>query len=180
LDTPDTRSLWAHEFELEVNIHLGSSLLVEWTARNPGSTLYTYTGALHPYIRVADSSQVILYGLEGTDYLDYNDHLRHKHQPGPVTFTQPIDNIYINTSSDLQILDPEFKREITIRKIGSHTTVVWNPGSEDAGMPDVGAGEHIHFICVEAANAEEDVIQVGPAVEARLGMEFIVKGMRDS
>jgi glucose-6-phosphate 1-epimerase len=178
-DTPETRSLWPHKFELEVNVHLGSSLQVEWIARNPGNTAYTYTGALHPYILTGDSRQVFVNGLAGTDYLDYNDHLQRKHQIGPVTFQQPIDNIYLNTSSNLQINDPVLKREINLQKTGSQTTVVWNPGIGDADMNDVGKGEHLRFICVEAANATDDVIQVDPGGERRLSLEFNVKSWRD-
>lgn len=171
-DTPATRALWPHAFRLEVTITLSRSLKVEWAAANPGSQPCQYTGALHPYFAVSDVRSLTLRGLEDTDYLDKYDGFRRKTQTGPVRFLTPVDNVYLDTTRSMAIEDPGFRRTIHLRKLGSRTSVVWNPGHDDASMPDVGAGQHPYFVCVEAANAADDVITVAPGNQGRLGMEI--------
>jgi glucose-6-phosphate 1-epimerase len=169
-DSPETRAVWPHEFELEMVISVGKQLRVEWLARNPGSQPYTYTGAFHPYFAIRDIADITIHGLEQTDYLDKPDAFRRKTQPGALKFAGEVDRIFLNTTSEILIADPGLGRTIHIAKEHSRTTVVWNPGDKDARMEDVGAGQHRHFVCVEAANAAEDVVTVAPGGEARLGM----------
>lgn len=171
-DSPATLPLWPYAFKLDVTITVSSFLSVEWTAHNPGDRPYHYTGALHPYFFVSNVRDLTLHGLEGTDYLDKYDQNRRKHQDGPVSFHASIDNVYVSTTSDMAIEDPGFRRTIHLRKHGSRTSVVWNPGLDDAAMPDVGAGQHPFFVCVEAANAANDVVTVMPGEQGKLGMEI--------
>ncbi len=177
-DTPQTRELWPHGFQLELEVSLQHSLRVEWTARNPGSEPYIYTGALHPYFAVSNVHDLTLRGLEDTQYLDKYGDDQLKLQTGAVTFPGGIDNVYLDTTADLEIEDPGFERTIHVRKTGSRTTVVWNPDDDDASMPDVGAGQHPYFVCAEAANAAADIITVEPGSEACLGMEIEVEAWR--
>lgn len=171
-DTPETRAVWPHAFGLELAVTVGPRLRLEWTARNPGSQPFTYTGAFHPYLVVSDVYQVMLRGLEGVDYLDKNDAFARKTQAGPLRFAGPVDNVYLNTTADLAIEDPGLGRTIRIAKSGSHTTVVWNPYHNDARIPDMEPGSHRQFFCAEAANAAEDVITVAPGGQASLVMEL--------
>jgi glucose-6-phosphate 1-epimerase len=171
-DTPATRALWPHAFQIEVTITAGRCLRVAWAARNPGDSHYQYTGALHPYFSVSNVHDLTLRGLEGTEYLDKYDANRRKTQVGPVRFPTWIDNVYLNTTGDLEVEDPGFRRTIHIRKLGSRTSVVWNPAGDDASFPDVGAGQHPYFVCVESANAGNEIITVAPGSEERLGMEI--------
>lgn len=176
--TAETLRAWPFEFELLVTITLGQSLSVVCTARNPGSRPYQYTGALHPYFRVSRIERVTLRGLEGAQYLDYNDDLRQKQQTGALTFPARVDNIYTNNTADLVIEDAGYDRAIHIHKTGSRTTVVWNPAQEDAGSPDVGAGQHVFFLCVESANAGGETVTVAPGAQASLGMDISISPLR--
>jgi glucose-6-phosphate 1-epimerase len=169
-DSDETRVLWPHPFELELKAVIGSQLSLLITSRNAGSKPYRYTAALHPYFAVSAAKDVTVRGLEGTDYLDKTEDFQRKHQPDSIRFTGWTDRIYLNTASDLAIEDPGLGREIQIQKIGSRTTVVWNPDRMAAEMPDVGAGQERYFVCVESANAREDVVEVEPGGEASLGM----------
>lgn len=59
--------------------------------------------------------------------------------------------------------DPNLKRNIEIEKTGSQVTVVWNPGSETAKkIADIVAEEYKSFVCIEAANTYQDIIQPKP------------------
>lgn len=174
-DTPATRRLWPHAFQFNVSITLGQTLRITWTARNPGSQPYTYTGALHPYFAVSNVHDLTLHGLDGADFLDKNAGFQRKTQAGVVRFPGEVDNVYLDTTTDMAIEDPGYRRTIYLRKTGSRTSVVWNPGDGDAKMPDVGPRQHRNFVCVEAANAAEDVVTVAPGAEAQLGMDINVR-----
>lgn len=171
-DTPESLQIWPYAFELELAVTIGPRLRVEWIARNPGSTPYQYTGALHPYFAVSDIGAVTIRGLEGTTYLDKTDGMQSKTQAGPQRFTGTVDSIFLDTCADLHIEDSGLQRVLRIAKSGSRTTIVWNPAEKDALMPDVGAGQHHLFVCAEAANAVNDVVSVPPGGEGRLAMEI--------
>ena len=177
-DTPETRAVWPHAFELELSITVGVRLRLAWTARNPGSQPYTYTGAFHPYFAVSDVRGVALSGLDGVDYLDKMDAFTRKTQVGPLRFTGPVDNVYLDTTTGLTVHDPGLGRAIRIEKSGSRTTVVWNPYTFDERIPDMGPGCHRQFFCAEAANAAEDVVTVAPGGEAHLAMEIWTEPLR--
>lgn len=174
-DTPATLAVWPHAFEFAVTITVGPSLHIEWAARNVGQQPFQYTGALHPYFAVENVRDVTVSGLENTDYLDKYDDNRPKTQRGPVRFHTGVDNLYLNTRRDMAIDDPGYRRTIHLRKKGSRTSVVWNPAEDDATLPDVGAGKHPYFVCVEAANAADEVISVQPQQEIQLGLEIECK-----
>jgi D-hexose-6-phosphate mutarotase len=159
-DSPETLSLWPHAFELEFRVVFGEALRVELHVRNPGSQPFHYTGALHHYFYVSDVRQVSVLGLEGCEYLDKVENYARKHQDGSVRFEGQTDRIYLDTVGDCVIVDPGLNRKIRIAKEGSHTTVVWNPGEMASRMPDVGAGGQVNFVCVETANAAQDMIMV--------------------
>lgn len=171
-DTPETLALWPHPFELELAVRVGPRLRMEWTARNPGSAPYRYTGALHPYFSVSDLTAVTVRGLEGTAYLDKNDGFRPKTLAGPLRFEGMVDYVFLDTCAEMVIEDSGLGRAIHVAKEGSRTSVVWNPAGADAKMPDVGAGQHRYFLCVEAVNAVNDVVDVPPGGEGRLAVEI--------
>lgn len=169
-DTPATREIWPHVFELEAIITVGRKLRIEWVARSLKGSGFSYTGALHPYFYVSDIRAITIRGLEQTDYLDKTEQYQRKTQAGPLQIVEEFDGIFLDTTAEITIQDPGFGRTIHCRKEGSRTTVVWNPDQKDRLMPDVGEGQHRNFVCVEPANAAEDVIAVGPGEEGRLAM----------
>ena len=171
-DTPETRSVWPHAFELEVTVRVGAHLWVAWSARSRGDQPFTYTGAMHPYYPVSDIRAITIRGLEGVDYLDKPDGYKRKTQEGALKFSTLTDRIYLDTVSEVVIEDPGWERRLRIAKKGSSTTVVWNPDTGDADMADVGAGQHRFFVCVEPANAVDDQVIVGPEGEGLLEMEI--------
>ena len=71
--------------------------------------------------------------------------------------------------------DPGFKRAIDISTSGSRTAVVWNAGDAGAAkMEDIGSAWH-NSVCVEAANAGPDVIELAPGGRHSLKQVFEVK-----
>lgn len=167
-ETPQTLAWWSHHFHLELVLTFGEELMVDLVTRNTGTQAFTYHAAQHHYFRVADVRQVVVRGLEGTDYLDKVENFSRKQQAGVVTISAQTDRIYLDTLAECVIEDPGMGRSIHIQKEGSRTTVVWNPQERAAQMPDVGAGNETGFICVETANAADDAVEVLPGAEAHL------------
>ena len=73
------------------------------------------------------------------------------------------------STGEIRVVDPVFGRILVIRKSGSRSTIVWNPGAERAAEPkaaDIGP-EHWHeFVCVEGGNVAADALLLAPASPA--------------
>jgi len=164
LDTSETtQALWPQAFELILSIRMGATLSIELIAKNTGKDSMTLGAALHTYFNISDVSKTHITGLDNTQYIDKFDHSQEKTQAGNVVITAPTDRVYLNTRHACTIVDAGLKRQIQITKAGSQTTVVWNPWAENAAkMGDFGDDEYPTMVCVEAANALDDVIQVAP------------------
>lgn len=168
-DTIATRALWPHPFHLELVVTVGSTLQVELLIRNAGDSPFTCTGALHSYFSISDIANITITGLEGGTYLDKVAGNQRREQTGPITITGETDRVYLDTSADCLIVDSGWQRQIRVAKRGSQTTVVWNPWIEKAQrMVDFGAEEYRQMVCVETANAADDVISVPAGGEHRL------------
>jgi glucose-6-phosphate 1-epimerase len=68
-DTPYSRAMWDHAFELEYQVTLGArNLELSLTARNTGKAAFAFTTALHSYIGVQNvrEANVMLLVRRGT------------------------------------------------------------------------------------------------------------------
>jgi D-hexose-6-phosphate mutarotase len=74
--------------------------------------------------------------------------------------------VYLDTEADCLIVDRGLKRQIRIATRGCRSTVVWNPWIEKAEkMGDFGAEGYRGMVCVESANAVDNVVTVLPGAE---------------
>lgn len=161
LDTSEL-DIWPHTTRLTLTILVGAKLELKLTTHNLGKEPVTIGGALHTYFCVGDIEQISLTGLENTRYLNTVDHTEHQ-QSGPIQFLAETDNVYKETRAEVVIHDPVLQREISVAKSGSTSTVVWNPWIEkSASMADLPNDAYKSFVCIEAANAHEDIYEVGP------------------
>jgi len=168
-DDETTQALCPYPFELDIIITVGTELEVELVARNTGNETFTCGGALHSYFTVSDVRAIAIHGLDGCSYIDQLDPAQLKVQHGPITFNAETDNVYLDTTATCRIEDPGLSRHIEIAKSGSHSTVVWNPWIAKAQrMPDFGDQEYLGMVCVETANAKDDVVTLPPAGEHAL------------
>jgi glucose-6-phosphate 1-epimerase len=158
-----TRKWWPHDFQLQHRITVGAELKMELVMRNTGTTPATFEEALHTYHRVGDAMAIRIGGLDEALYLDNTDANREKTQHGDIAFTKQTDNAYLNTTHDLEIIDPELKRRIINRKENTLTTVVWNPWQEGAAsMSDLGKDEWQVMACAEASNIRDFAVTLQP------------------
>lgn len=173
--TPEDAVLWPYQAELTLRLIAGATLKLELTTRNTGSKAFQLTEALHSYFYVSDIAQVEVCGFEGLDYLDKLDAYTRKRQTGPIIVNGEIDRIYLGHSDKAVIRDMGLGRAIVISKSGSTSSVVWNPWEERAKtFGDIPEDGYRHMLCVETANAGDDVIRLEPGSEHTLMAEFQV------
>ncbi len=159
----DTRKWWPHDFRLSCRATCGAELKIELIVTNVGTTPFVFEEALHAYFAVADAESSYVRGLDATRYIDKTDQFTEKMQNGDVRFSAETDRVYLATEGDLELFDPAGKRNIRVHKEDSHTTVVWNPWSEQSiALKDLGAGEWKHFVCIETTNVGPFAVQLAP------------------
>ncbi|MDR0181487.1 D-hexose-6-phosphate mutarotase [Lysobacter arvi] len=157
-DDEHTRSLWPFRFGARLHVALAADALqVGLEVLNRDEAPFAFTAALHTYLRVAKLSEVELDGLESTPYEDSaRNGTPAPAANAPVRFEGELDRIYAAAPRALRLRDGA--STLNIESEGFRDTVVWNPGATlAASMGDLGAGEHLRFVCVEAATVMEPV-----------------------
>lgn len=153
------QQMWPTATVAEYCVTIGKILTMELKTFNQSDQSITIGQALHTYFNIEDISNTSIYGLEGKTYLDKTDEFKSKTQAGPIVIDAEVDRVYLGTSDDI-IIDNN-KRKISIKKKGSHSTVVWNPWKEVAAkMGDLGDEGYRKMLCVESANAVDDVVTI--------------------
>ena len=167
-------TMWPQPTVVEYCLTIGRSLILELTTTNHSDQAMTLGQALHTYFAVDDIVQTTVEGLDGKAFLDKPQNFARKTQTGPVTFSAEVDRIYLDTPNNVVINDS--KRKITISKQGSRSTVVWNPWKAVAEkMGDLGRDGYQKMLCVESANAAEDVVSIQPGNSHTLHVEYEIE-----
>ncbi len=154
-----TKALWPHAFVLDytVTVH-GRTLSLALGVSNTGNESFSFTGALHTYLRVGDIRATQVRGLQGVHYRDKflgtDDAVEHA---AALAIDRPLDRVYYSAPSNLTVVEPG--RSTAIRAEGFADTVVWNPGAERAdAFADLEPGGWERMLCVEAAAARLPVL----------------------
>ncbi len=172
-----TRSEGFDQFRAALEFRLGRELHIRMTVANEGNEPLIFEQALHTYLYVGDVEQIKLSGLGGTEYLDKTDGLKRKTQDeDPLVIRGEVDRPYLNTTATVTVDDPTLARKIVVSKAGSRTTVVWNPAvALTATLQDLTPDAWVRFVCVETANASENLISLGSraahTMEAHIAVE---------
>ncbi len=175
-DTAETQTIWPQSFELAIEISVGNTLSMALVTRNLGDQAFSITQALHTYFKVGDISQVRILGLENTQYLDKVDSGVQKTQQGAVAIAQEVDRVYTDVQGELAIEDAALGRRIRITSSGSKTAIVWNPWAKICSeMADLDNDDYKSLVCVETANAANEVVDVAPHSEYRLVANYTVE-----
>ncbi|PZD74240.1 Putative glucose-6-phosphate 1-epimerase [Acaryochloris thomasi RCC1774] len=163
VNTPETTEIWPQTFELSITYTVGETLSIELKTQNTGSQEFSISQALHTYFKIGDINRVQVLGLNGSDYIDKVDGGQQKTQQGVVEFSEECDRIYTEPPAKLIIDDAALDRRINITSEGSKTAVVWNPWVENsASMGDLEDTDYQRLLCVETANAAQDIVNVLP------------------
>ena len=159
-DSEESRLLWQHRFLALLSVELDArSLTVRLEVHNTDSRPFSFTCALHSYLRVADVRSAALHGLQGVPFRSAPEGVDGLPDPEPeLTFPGPMDRIYLGAPAEIRVADRAGGREIRVRSSGFRDAVVWNPWEERAAMlQDMEAQEYREMVCVEAAQVGSPV-----------------------
>lgn len=174
--TEASEAMWAYKVDLQVDMTIGASLRIDMTTRNNDEVDLAIGEALHTYFEIGDIADIRITGLDGAAYLDKVEDFARKTQSGPITFSAETDRVYVNTDSTCVIEDLRLARNIRISKQGSRSTVVWSPWTEKADkMGDFGPDGWREMVCVESANAKDNIVCVRPGETHTLSVEYAVE-----
>jgi D-hexose-6-phosphate mutarotase len=159
----ETRAHWNAEFAASLTLSLGTALAMTFAVDNTDADDIAYEIALHTYLTVGDVEQIRIHGLERARFIDKVDGMREKVAGAePLALAGETDRVFLDTTAACTVDDPVLQRRIRVRKSGSRTTVVWNPGREKGlAVPDIGEAWRT-FVCVETANCGPHAVRLAP------------------
>ena len=158
-DDDASRQHWPHAFATQLDVRLESGRLeILFKVANTGRTPFSFTAALHTYLRVEDVRRIHLLGLDNVDYQDATDHCSVKTQEEQkLPIPGEVDRVYMQTPGPVRIVEQD-RTLLTISQRGFFDTVIWNPGPDRARMlADFPDNDWLHMLCVEAACASAAV-----------------------
>ncbi|MEM6613973.1 MAG: D-hexose-6-phosphate mutarotase [Cyanobacteria bacterium P01_C01_bin.72] len=174
--TEETKAIWDYSFNFSIAITVGQVLTIDLITQNTDSKPFQITQAIHTYFKIGDINQVSVLGLADKTYIDKVDGGQKKTQSGDVTFSSECDRIYLDVLSPLTVDDQALNRKIVVSAINSKTAIVWNPGADvTAKMADLSDRDYENFVCVETANAANEVIEVAAGEQYQMTAEYAVQ-----
>ncbi|HEY4356545.1 MAG TPA: D-hexose-6-phosphate mutarotase [Acidobacteriaceae bacterium] len=172
-----SRQLGYDNFRLAYELIFGRTLSLRLSVVNQGETPMHLEEALHTYLAVGGVEHVRIGGLGDTEFLDKTDHFARRWQTDDwLMLHGETDRPYLNTTATVTVDDPIFRRRLVVEKRNSHTTVIWNPWTEQtAKLVDMDPEGWRGMVCVETANAAQNALTLHPGeahtMEARLAVE---------
>jgi D-hexose-6-phosphate mutarotase len=148
---------WPHAFSFRLEVIVGSKLQLSLRAENRGETAAPLAFAFHTYFAVPNVAEAHVAGLEGTTYIDKMDNMARKVQQGEVVISDVTDRIYLDVPATQTLLTAAGK--VTIQA-DSKDAVVWNCWSNDQKIADIGAGNHVGYICVERCDVADHAVSL--------------------
>lgn len=176
LETSDdaaTRALWPHAFRAELTLMIEADRIdLELCIVNTGGEPFSFTGALHSYLRLIQVEDAALEGLYGYEYRDAaHGNVIVRDSGTEVVVDGPIDRVYHDVRRP-QLLKAG-NHSLGIQAQGFPDVVVWNPWVEGcAALADMPADGWRKMLCVEAAVARQPVSL--PAGEEWYGRQTLV------
>jgi len=175
----ESRALGYDNFRVAYELVFGHELTMRLSVANQDEKPLHFEEALHTYLHVGEAERVRISGLQGAEYLDKMDDFKRKRQVEDVlTLTGATDRPYLNTEATVTVDDPTLKRRVVVSKVGSKTTVIWNPWSTlAAGLADFGDEEWRQMTCVETANVADNTLTLrkneAHTMESKISVEAL-------
>jgi glucose-6-phosphate 1-epimerase len=158
-DSAESLQLWPYPFLVELGVTVsGRELQLSLKVVNPGTAQLAFTGALHTYLRVSDTAEVAVRGLQSARYRDKVLGQDKVVEAAPeLRIDRPLDRVYHAAPEQIEVREPG--GQVLVHAEGFPDTVVWNPGAEgNDRLPDLEAEGWRRFVCVEAAVARAPAI----------------------
>jgi glucose-6-phosphate 1-epimerase len=151
-DSPETHAIWSAAFRASLTVRVGGArLVVTLGVENVGAAPFSFTGALHTYVRVRDVAQAEVSGLAGAGYRDSGDRAKlRSDDAAALRVTGELDRVYVNAPHSLLVREPG--QALRVETAGFPDVVLWNPGRKRAAaLLDLEPGGERSMLCVEAA-----------------------------
>lgn len=177
--TPETERQLSYPFRLVLTMTIGKRLRLDLATTNLAHQPFIIGEAFHTYFNISDIANVSISGLEDCVYSDKVLSFARKVEPAEIAFSSEFDRVYLNHTGDCILLDPGFARRIRISKSGSKSTVVWTPWADKAhATGDMGQGdEWRRMVCIESANALENMVVINPNHTHVLSAEYSIEAL---
>jgi len=156
-DSEETRAIWDAAFMAVISVRVvGARLAVTLAVENVGDTPFSFTAALHTYLRVSDVGAVRITGLEGTKYRLPGSRALQRDETENVVVGDYLERVYADAPPRIELHDGT--STISIIAEGFPDAVLWNPGAERAAaVHDIEPGGERRFVCVEAAAVQRPI-----------------------
>ncbi|MFZ4873606.1 D-hexose-6-phosphate mutarotase [Janthinobacterium sp. Mn2066] len=172
-DLPEAiAAAWPYAFTLRLRVRVHAHKLeLSLTVQNTGDQAFPFSAALHTYYNIDQLSTARIEGLQHVRYSDDTpqDALQAEEH---LQFADKLDRIYYQLPGPLSLHAGGSVLKMTQQ--GFTDAVVWNPGAQDAAaLPDLDDDEYPHFICIEPALIQPDLLAAGAEWNGRQQLEFI-------
>jgi D-hexose-6-phosphate mutarotase len=158
-DAASSREMWPHAFTFALEIVAGRNLKLTLSASNAGPDDARFEFAFHTYFNVGEVAKAVVTGLEDCVYEDREDKQARKRQSGPLDIAGTTTKLYFDVPAVQRIASPAGTYRI---ESDSRCCMVWNAGDNDRNVPDLGAGNHRGYLCVERVDATERAVDIAP------------------
>ena len=154
----ETLRIWPHAFQLEYEIRLfPGRLSMTLEVENIGLNPFSFTGALHTYLRVASLDEAFVRGLKGRPFIDEVSEMQLIDAEPTLKFDGLIDRLYPDAAPQ-EVLTHTGFGDIKIVSEGFTDLVLWNPGrTASALLADLDPGGFENFACVESAIVQNPI-----------------------
>lgn len=167
-DNAASRALWPHTFQADITIMLEADRLdMEFGVDNTGETPFSFTGALHTYLRVVQVEDAAVEGAYGFMYIDKINGDGPKKDTGTQLLIEgETDRIYQNATRPLLLNAGNLT--VGLQADGFPDVVIWNPWVEGcARMADMAPDGWKRMICIEAAATQPETLAPGESWSGR-------------
>jgi glucose-6-phosphate 1-epimerase len=156
-DSPETRRIWDAAFNAVLAVTVvARQLAITLRVENVGEQAFSFTAALHTYLRVRDVGDAEIHGLRGTLYRVSGDRGLVADDADRLLLPDYIDRVYVGAPSPLELRERD--RSLFLEADGFPDAVVWNPGRERAAaLHDLEPGDERRFVCIEAAAVQTPI-----------------------
>ncbi|MCP5268929.1 MAG: D-hexose-6-phosphate mutarotase [Zoogloeaceae bacterium] len=157
-DDAASRAHWPHAFKIDLTVMLEADRLdIEFGVDNTGDAPFSFTGALHTYLRVVQVEDVTVEGTYGVSYEDKLTGEVKKDSGTHVSIEAETDRIYRHVTRPLMLKAGNLT--VGIQSDGFPDAVIWNPWVEGcARVKDMEADDWRRMLCIEAAVASQPVV----------------------
>jgi len=160
------------ELSATYRVKLTDSLELMLSTSNNGPSEHLLTEALHCYFNISDINMVTVDGIGQCRYFDKLKNM-HGQTEEVVVNNPPIDRVFSSDRRFIYLTDRSFNRTIRLEKLGSKSTIIWNPGlAGAAALPDMPDQSYSQMLCIEPGNALEAAISLAAGETHKLGCKI--------